>query len=132
MSLFNMAAGEDLMAGIVLRELGVTRDSLPRYRDAFFNMDDPENPTMVLMTRTGGPNRSEYIEENAALEVDFSDVRFIRTYDDDFDSTFAYFEYSLPESKKFNFTMFLNEGIRSGYVFEKPMERLKRLMEFSD
>jgi hypothetical protein len=101
-NLYNMMHGYEPTAGFVLQALNVNPDAIPRFRDAYVTYRDkpPEAGEkagvmiMVILTRTGGPNRPDYEVENASLRLL---PGFIDDVDDEFDSTFALFRYTLPD-----------------------------------
>lgn len=64
-----------------------------RFRDIYFNNEDG-TPKIVLYTRNGGGNRDSYEYVFNLLE---SHPLYIRDYDDDFDSTYAYIEFNAPQ-----------------------------------
>ena len=70
---------------------GFTIDDFPRLREV--TVDDDEFK-IVVRTRTGGGNREEYEKENKRLTRLNG---YIEDEDDSFDSTYAYFEYKIPE-----------------------------------
>jgi hypothetical protein len=112
-----MVHGINPAAGFVLGVLGLKPDDVPRFRDAWI---EPDGPKLVVYTRTGGGNREEYETENAAMgEVAW----FLGDHDDDFDSTYAYFEYAVPED--FAETVRVMLEIGAGKV-EKPAEAWAR------
>lgn len=117
MSLYNMVNGTEETAPDVLSMLGITPDAIPRFRDAYFKWaeDRKGKPTDVpiacIMTRTGGGNRPWYDNMESRQQQDSDagrdgpwndDLRalegFIRDCDDNFDSTYAIFEFRVPES----------------------------------
>ena len=130
-SMFNAVAGFSPTAQTALILLDIFSKTqleaeVPRFRDAFI---DPDKMVVVLMTRTGGGNRAEYAEANEALT---KRPGFIRDYDDDFDSTFAYWEYELNEEAKLTLEKRIAEtrdDPRMEGFFERPMDRFKRLVE---
>ena len=98
MSLYNALHGFEPTAQIVLAMLDLEFGNIPRFRDAYFswvNLDAMTDPVAIVLTRTGGGNRSGYVEENEAMRK-VAGYRSDR--DDDFDSTFALFTYSVPEA----------------------------------
>lgn len=66
--------------------------TIPRFRDAY--TVGPPEPRIVMYTRTGGKNRSAYERENAAMRAHLC---YQYDYDDSFDSTFAHWEFEIPE-----------------------------------
>ena len=70
--------------------LGRKDTDYPRFRDCFLS-DDKER--IVIYTRVGGGNReSGYGEEKL-----YTDPNFVKTYDDEFDDTYGYYEFSVPD-----------------------------------
>lgn len=96
MSLYNMVkGGYNANVGTCMMMLGVEptqmwRD-MHRFRDAWFS-DDGKH--IIVLTRTGGNNRTEWEEANR-------DMRALPGYvsdkDDTSDSTFAHWTYTVPE-----------------------------------
>lgn len=89
MSMYNMVKGMNLATFYVLPVLGKHPEKYPRFRDCFVRQN-----RIVVLTRTGGNNRFEFEEENKELE---KMAGFVKTHDDKFDNTFAYFEYEIPK-----------------------------------
>ena len=73
---------------------GMTIADFPRYRAVTVY---PDQPLVVIRTRTGGGNREEYEEENEKLRALQG---FIKDEDDDFDCTYAYWHYEIPEESR--------------------------------
>lgn len=98
MSFYNMLHGYNPLAGVLLKILDVSPDKIPRFRDSYF---DGEH--IVIYTRTGGGNRDWYDGPNDDNPDGpwNSDLRalpgFVRDEDDDFDSTYASFYFTVPE-----------------------------------
>ena len=92
--LYNLLFGVEPLAGTLLSALEVHAVDVPRFRDCFFILQD-EEPRIVIYTLTGGGNREDYVDGIAMLRAL---PGFIRDYDDDFDSTYAHFEYRMPDS----------------------------------
>jgi hypothetical protein len=65
-----------------------------RYRDIYL---DETGEKIILRTRNGGGNRPYYfwVFENLKYHPNY-----IRDYDDEFDSTYAYIEFSIPARHK--------------------------------
>lgn len=94
MSLYNMVMGTSPVAGLCLALLGIDPKTAPRLRDAWLS-DDGER--IIVLTRTGGGNRSSYEEENSMMtQVE----GFLADHDDIRDDTFAHFVYAAPEAHK--------------------------------
>ena len=126
MSLYNMLLGTDPYAPVVIGLLGFAPTDIPRLRDAYINMDDPKEPTLVIYTRTGGGNRSGYLAENDKMQAW---PGYIRDYDDEFDSTYAHFEYKIPDEHRHVVLELIDKGIANGFPFKKPMDRFKDAMD---
>ena len=97
MSLYNMMHGYHPLVGPLLADaLGFDtpekRAQIPRFRDVYLFQDE-----IRILTRTGGGNRDDYIEENEFLR---NWPGFIRDWDDDFDCTFAWWSYKWPDDEE--------------------------------
>lgn len=74
---------------------------------------------ILIYTRTGGNNRGcGFAEEEL-----YKDPNFLSTYDDDFDSTYGYYEFSVPEKWKKDFDLILQN--RLSEVSDKYVAYLK-------
>jgi hypothetical protein len=104
-SLYNTIFGINPTAPVLLLILGI-RDPkiIPRFRDCFLNVDGTE---IIIHTRTGGGNRSEYEEQNKGLR---QIAGFKSDDDDSFDSTYANFRYNIPEKYKEAVPILLEHG----------------------
>ena len=84
---------------LILPMLGKHPDEYPRFRDCFVN----EHNQIVVLTRVGGNNRNTgYGEEEL-----YKDPNFVNTYDDDFDSTYGYYVFNVPDKWKEDFDRLL-------------------------
>lgn len=111
-----MLFGQAPWAPALLKILDLEPASVPRYRDAYLSEDKQR---IIIYTRTGGGNRDYYDSEQSCRDSypEYftnpdeaptgpwnSDLRghplFVSDYDDDFDSTYAYFEFNIPEEWK--------------------------------
>ena len=92
MSLYNLVKKTNINAPLCLRALNVDIQKVGRIRDAWFT-DNGEG--VVILTRSGGPNRSGYIEGNNYMR---SLDGFISDTDDEADCTYARFVYKTPEA----------------------------------
>lgn len=90
MSLYNMLFGTNALADVLLAVIELDRGAIPRFRDCSLNEDGTR---VVVFTRTGGGNREAYEEENETLA---RHPLYLADRDDDFDSTYAYFDFSIP------------------------------------
>lgn len=100
MSLYNMLCGNNPLFRLLhaILETAGPLAPIPRYRDTYTKITDSRGlaslPRIVIYTRTGGGNRPDYEDQNAALAAH---PLYVRDHDDDFDCTFAHFEFSVPE-----------------------------------
>ena len=99
MSLYNMINGFNPACVLIMPMLGRKQDEYPRFRDCFVT----EENNIAIYTRVGGGNRNcGYGEEEL-----YKDENFLTTYDDDFDSTYATYEFKVPEKWKADFDKIL-------------------------
>lgn len=99
MSLYNMINGFNPSCVLIMPMLGRKQDEYPRFRDCFVT----EEKNIAIYTRVGGGNRNcGYGEEEL-----YEDENFLTTYDDDFDSTYATYEFKVPEKWKADFDKIL-------------------------
>lgn len=100
MSLYNMINGFNPSCVFIMPMLGRKQEEWPRFRDCFVTDDNK----IAIYTRVGGGNRwSGYGEEEL-----YKDPNFIKTYDDDFDSTYATYEFEVPEKWKPDFNKIIS------------------------
>lgn len=71
----------------------------PRFRDCYVS---DGGDTIEIYTRVGGGNRDEYEDEIEALR---NMPTYIRDYDDDFDDTYATFEFGVPDEWRDDFEL---------------------------
>ena len=99
MSLYNMINGFNPACVLIMPMLGRKQEEYPRFRDCFVT----EEENIAIYTRVGGGNRNcGYGEEEL-----YKDENFLTTYDDDFDSTYATYEFKVPEKWKADFDKIL-------------------------
>lgn len=89
MSMYNMLNGVNPLSKILCNILAIDFNSIERFRDSGI---DKENKIIWIYTRTGGNNREGY--KNKVLT---DNINYIKDYDDDYDSTYATFEFKIPE-----------------------------------
>ena len=100
MSLYNMMNGFNPACVLIMPMLGRNQDEYPRFRDCFVT----EEGNIAIYTRVGGGNRNcGYGEEEL-----YKDENFIKTYDDDFDCTYATYEFKVPDKWKEDFERIMN------------------------
>lgn len=118
MSLYNMVMGINPYGPGLMALLGIDPRMVPRLRDCYV---DVEAKQVVVLTRTGGGNRLGYAEENAWME---SRPGFVKTEDDDYDSTFAKFWYAVDAKD----ADIIDEVAKAQGPFD-PMKRFQALVE---
>lgn len=92
------------------------QEFFPRFRDCFLG---DNKDTIVIFTRVGGGNRSEGPDDEYSYgeEKLYDMPTFIRTWDDDFDDTYGYYEFGVPDEWKEDF-----EHVKNG-EFDKLSDR---------
>lgn len=90
MSFYNMLFGKNPNAEELLSVLGLEECQIERFRDCYV-----EDNKIVILTRTGGLNR-----ETWQNEVLINHPCYLYDKDDDYDNTYAYYYFSLPEPSK--------------------------------
>lgn len=91
MSMYDLMFKPCPLAPYLLKGLDLDPHKLGRLRDCYFNEDCTR---IVVFTRNGGNNRGDYQE---AIAYMYSNKFFDRDYDEDLDSTYATFEFKIPE-----------------------------------
>jgi hypothetical protein len=94
MSFYNSLFGVNNAAPILLKIIGKTDGDFGRFRDAYLNESGDK---IIVYTRCGGGNRESYQYVFDEME---KHPNYIKNYDDDFDCTYAYFEFSIPDAFK--------------------------------
>ena len=100
MSLYNLLFGYNPACVTILPMLGRKQEEYPRFRDCWIT----EENNIAIYTRVGGNNRNCGFGE----EELYKDENFIRTYDNDFDNTFATYEFKVPDKWKNDFDKIMN------------------------
>lgn len=115
MSLYNMINGYNPACLLILPMLGRKQEDYPRFRDCY--VTDENN--IAIYTRVGGGNRNCGFGEEAL----YDDENFIKTYDDEFDETYATYEFKVPDRWKNDFDKILNSKMSD--VSNEYIEYLK-------
>lgn len=102
MSLYNLVNGMNPSTFFILPMLGKHPDEYPRFRDCFVGDDEtPEYKNCIMVfTRVGGDNREAYADQ---LDEMYAHPNFVGDFDDDFDSTYATYVFSVPDEWKADF-----------------------------
>lgn len=104
MSLYNIMNGYNPSCLFFMPMLGRKQDEYPRFRDCFLSDD---NNHIVIYTRVGGGNRNcGYGEEEL-----YKDPNYVRTWDDDFDDTYGYYEFNVPETWRKDFDLIVEDKL---------------------
>lgn len=135
--MYNAIYGTNPATFIILPMLGKHPDMYPRFRDCFIGKltnsntdrdsfgiplkDRDEQNVISVYTRVGGGNREEYQEEINTLR---KSKYYIEDYDDDFDTTYATFIFSVPKKWKKDFHL-----IKEGKLTEISTEYKKELYD---
>lgn len=100
----------------VMPMLGRKQNEWPRFRDCFV-----KDGMIEIYTRVGGNNRGcGHGEEEL-----YKDPNYVRTYDDDFDDTYATYVFRVPEKWRADF-----DKIVDGKFAETSAEYQKYIREF--
>lgn len=114
MSLYNMMNGYNISCVLILPMLGRKQDKYPRFRDCFV-----EDGNIAIYTRCGGGNRNCGFNE----ELLYEDKNFIKTYDDDYDCTYATYLFKVPNKWKKDFNFIIENKLEQ--VSEKYVNYVK-------
>jgi formyltetrahydrofolate synthetase len=108
-------------APVLLGMIGVNMEYFDRFRDVELIEDGTK---IRVFTRLGGGNRDGYEKTWNKIQ---NHKLYIKDYDDDFDCTYAYIEYSVPD--KFKETakkMFKGEPVSFSDKFKKELEEMDK------
>lgn len=115
MSLYNMINGYNPACLLILPMLGRKQEDYPRFRDCYVTNEN----NIAIYTRVGSGNRNCGFGEEAL----YDDENFIKTYDDEFDETYATYEFKVPDRWKNDFDKILNSKMSD--VSNEYIEYLK-------
>ena len=90
MTMYNMLFGKNPDTKTILSALSLAESDIKRFRDCWIN---EKKKQIVIVTRTGGGNREKY--PNKIL---VNHPMYLYDEDDDFDATYAYYYFSIPET----------------------------------
>ena len=96
MSLYNSLFGINKQTSLILALLGLGVGSFGRLRDTFVKKDEGGSWSILVFTRNGGDNRTDYKDVFEALRAH---PNYLRDYDDEYDSTYATIEFSVPKKR---------------------------------
>lgn len=141
MSLYNMLFGRNPASRLLLAMLNLTEGDVGRFRDCYLARgtrseredagEDEEklkalakkDLRIVVYTRNGGGNRDDYEAVTEALQAL---PTYETDYDDDFDCTYASYEFTVPEAFKATAEELASLGAESDV---SPMEKFKSLID---
>lgn len=103
--LYNLINGVNPSTFVFLPILGKHPDEYPRFRDCFLDYDDK---TIVVFTRVGGGNRNCGYGEDELMK----DPNFVKTWDWDQDSTYGFYEFSIPDKWKSDFDLLIEGNFK--------------------
>lgn len=118
MSLYNSLFGTNNLAPLLLAALKLHSNDFGRFRDCYLNEDGSK---IIVYTRCGGGNREDYQQVFDAME---QHQNYLSNYDDDFDCTYAYFEFSVPDEFKEQLKMIAESHGQK----ESPTEKFQQLL----
>lgn len=75
--------------------LGFEQGDIPRFRDAWIELDHDGTLMIAVYTRVGGNNRADYMEQIGKVEAH---PLYRRTDNDTYDTTYTTFRFSWPGS----------------------------------
>lgn len=125
MSLYNQLFGENENADVLIGVLGLNKTIFERYRDIYL---DAKGEKIIVYTRCGGGNREYY---GRVFEIMKKHPNYIRDYDDSFDNTYAYIEFSIPDKYK-DMCKKIATGKNPMNVHERFDEEIKKMSENPD
>ena len=106
---------------VLLGMLGVNKEYFDRFRDAELIKD---GTVIQIFTRLGGGNREDYPKTWQKIQ---SHELYITDYDDEFDETYAYIEFYVPEKyKETAKKMFKGEPISFKDKFNKEIQEMEK------
>lgn len=118
MSLYNRLFGENPDATALLGMLSLTRKDFERYRDVYLNKGGTR---IIVVARIGGTQKKYYKHVFKTIK---KHPNYIKNYDDEFDQTYTYFEFSIPEKYAHTCKSFApkEERLSVGDMFKKEAE----------
>lgn len=112
-AVFGMNVATVLLAPMLTEER--PESYFPRFRDCY-----EEDGNIVVYTRVGGGNRDCGFGEDELYEL----PTFVETYDDEFDSTYGYYVFGVPDEWRDDFDRVM--GGRLGELSDAYVERIAK------
>lgn len=124
MSLYNMLFGRNPAARLLLAMLDLTEADVGRFRDCYLGRDEETKKLRIcIYTRNGGGNRDGYEAVTAKLQAL---PTYVKDYDDDYDCTYATYEFNVPAAFEATAEELVDLGAESTV---SPADRFKKLIE---
>ncbi len=123
-NMYNIMHGVNEIAPLLLKILELKPEDTGRFRDIFLNEDGTK---IILLTRNGGGNRGDYQD---VIDELAKHPNYLDDYDDDFDCTYAYIEFSVPDKYKEEIKKF-STGVKPKTLEEKTNETLAKMDKMS-
>lgn len=99
MGLYNIIHGSNKYSEIILQVLNLELDEVARFRDAWI-----EDDKIIIYNRCGAGNKNDRKLNKTGCPEYWNQIRdhslYIKDYEDDFDSTYTYTEFKIPEEYK--------------------------------
>lgn len=121
--LYNLIRGYSPACVLLMPMLGRTENQYPRFRDCFLSEDESK---IVIYTRVGGKNRGLGYGEEELIK----DPNFFRTYDDDYDNTYGYYEFNVPEQWSEDFKKIIKGDLLN--VSDEYVSKVKEIFPLLD
>jgi hypothetical protein len=119
MSLYNVLFGENEDTPVLLGMLNVNKAYFDRFRDVYL-FDNGKR--IRVYTRLGGENRKNYEETWNKIK---NHKNYSKDFDDDFDNTYAYIDFSIPEEYIITAEkMFKEEPLTVSEMFHNEVEEM--------
>ncbi len=124
MSLYNMVCGHNEYGSWILALLGLTAADFGRPRDVYLLKENGKY-LFGVYARVGGGNRVEYMDIFNKMS---SHQKFVREFDDDYDSTYAHFIFDC-DSEIDQETRNVIENNWDNIAESHPIKKFNKVME---
>lgn len=105
MSLYNMVHWKSPIWFVILSMIWLNENNIWRYRDVFIDLEKNE---ILVLTRMWWWNRTYFEKEIKELQ---SNEFYISDDDADFDSTYAWFNFKIPEEFKVDLSLIWDKNL---------------------
>lgn len=110
MSLYNLLFGANPFTKMILTLIDLDYKEIERFRDCGLEED-----RIWIYTRTGGANREGYPNKILTKNPNYFGDR-----DDNFDDTYAMYEFSIPEDAKESASIIRELMVRADILWDRP------------